>query len=57
MKQLISLDIEDATIMINAAVKKSKEINVLETICVVDNAVFSSSNSLGSLLDFFLGGL
>ena len=40
MKQLISLDIEDATIMINAAVKKSKEINVLETICVVDNAGF-----------------
>ena len=40
MKQLISLDIEDATIMINAAVKISKEINVLETICVVDNAGF-----------------
>ena len=40
MKQFISLDIEDATIMINAAVKKSKEINVLETICVVDNAGF-----------------
>ena len=40
MKQLMSLDVEDATIMINAAVKKSKEINVLETICVVDNAGF-----------------
>ena len=40
MKQLITLDIEDATIMINAAVKRSKEINVLETICVVDNAGF-----------------
>jgi len=40
MKQFISLDLEDATIMINAAVKRSKEINVLETICVVDNAGF-----------------
>jgi|TARA_B100000795_G_scaffold70830_1_gene49775 uncharacterized protein GlcG (DUF336 family) len=38
MKNLISIDLIDAKIMIEAAKKKATEINVLETICIVDNA-------------------
>ena len=40
MKQFTTLDLNDASIMIKAAIKKSLEINVFETICVVDNAGF-----------------
>lgn len=38
MKNFITLDLNDAKIMIDAAKKKSYEINVFETICVVDNS-------------------
>ena len=38
MKNYLTLDIDDAKIMIEAAKGKSKEIGVFETICVVDNA-------------------
>lgn len=38
MKQFITLDLNDAKIMIDAAKKKAKEINVFETICVTDNS-------------------
>lgn len=38
MKQFLRLDLEDARLMIEAAKKKSEEIGVLETICVVDDA-------------------
>ena len=38
MKQFLTLDLNDAKIMIEAAKKKSKEIKVFETICVVDNS-------------------
>jgi len=38
MKQFITLDLNDAKIMIEAAKKKAKEINVFETICVTDNS-------------------
>ena len=38
MKQYITLDLNDAKIMIEAAKKKAKEINVFETICVTDNS-------------------
>jgi len=38
MKQFLRLDLEDARMMIEAAKKKSEEIGVLETICVVDDA-------------------
>ena len=38
MKQFLTLDLNDAKIMVEAAKKKSTEIKVLETICVVDNA-------------------
>ena len=38
MKQFLTLDLNDAKIMVEAAKKKSTEINVFETICVVDNS-------------------
>ena len=38
MKTFLTLDLSDAKVMLEAAVIKSKEINVLETICVVDNS-------------------
>ena len=38
MKQFFTLDLNDAKIMIEAAKKKAKEINVFETICVTDNS-------------------
>ena len=38
MKQFITLDLNDAKIMIEAAKKKAKEINVFETICVTDSS-------------------
>ena len=38
MKQFITLDLNDAKIMIEAAKKKAEEINVFETICVTDNS-------------------
>ena len=38
MKQFITLDLNDAKIMIEAAKKRAKEINVFETICVTDNS-------------------
>ena len=38
MKQFITLDLNDAKIMIEAAKKKAKEISVFETICVTDNS-------------------
>lgn len=37
MKQVIRLELEEAKVMIEAAKKKSEEINVLETICIVDD--------------------
>ena len=38
MKQFLTLDLNDAKIMVEAAKKKSSEIKVSETICVVDNS-------------------
>ena len=38
MKQFITLDLNDAKIMIEAAKKKAEQINVFETICVTDNS-------------------
>ena len=38
MKDFLTLDLNDAKIMIDAAKNKSREIGVLETICVVDVA-------------------
>ena len=38
MKQFLTLDLNDAKIMVEAAKKKSTEIKVFETICVVDNS-------------------
>ena len=38
MKQFITLDLNDAKIMIEAAKKKAEEINVFETICITDNS-------------------
>ena len=46
MKNFITLDLNDAKIMIDAAKKKSYEINVFETICVVDNSGIPLANSL-----------
>jgi len=40
LKEILTIDTNDASILIEAAIKKSKEIKVLETICVVDNAGF-----------------
>ncbi|RBW70978.1 GlcG/HbpS family heme-binding protein [Bacillus taeanensis] len=37
MKQVLKLELEEAKVMIEAAKKKSEEINVLETICIVDD--------------------
>lgn len=37
MKQVLRLELEEAKIMIEAAKKKSEEINVLETICITDD--------------------
>jgi uncharacterized protein GlcG (DUF336 family) len=37
MKQVFRLELREARAMIDAAITKSKEINVLETICVVDD--------------------
>jgi uncharacterized protein GlcG (DUF336 family) len=37
MKQALKIELEEAKVMIEAAKKKSKEIDVLETICVVDD--------------------
>ncbi|WP_141432645.1 heme-binding protein [Bacillus sp. 03113] len=37
MKKVMRLEIEEAKIMIESAVNKSKEINVLETIAIVDD--------------------
>ena len=37
MKQVIRLEIEEARAMIAAAIAKSKEIGVLETICITDD--------------------
>lgn len=40
MKNILRLELEEARAMVQAAVAKSKEINVLETICVVDEGGF-----------------
>jgi uncharacterized protein GlcG (DUF336 family) len=37
MKQVFRLELREARAMIDAAIAKSKEINVLETICIVDD--------------------
>ncbi|KEF37015.1 uncharacterized protein, possibly involved in utilization of glycolate and propanediol [Schinkia azotoformans MEV2011] len=37
MKQTLKLELEEAKIMIEAAKKKSEEINVLETIAITDD--------------------
>lgn len=37
MKQVIRLELEEAKLMVEAAKKRSEEIGVLETICVVDD--------------------
>ncbi|MGM0876928.1 MAG: GlcG/HbpS family heme-binding protein [Bacillota bacterium] len=37
MKQVLKIELEEAKLMIEAAIKKSKEIDVLETIAVVDD--------------------
>ena len=37
MKQVFKLELREARAMIDAAIAKSKEINVLETICIVDD--------------------
>ncbi len=36
MKQLVQLELAEARLMVDAAVKRSREIGVLETICVTD---------------------
>jgi uncharacterized protein GlcG (DUF336 family) len=40
MKTFMKLDLEDARVMIEAARRKSEEIGVLETICIVDDGGF-----------------
>ncbi|MER1940013.1 heme-binding protein [Castellaniella sp. FW104-16D08] len=40
MKNTIQLEQEEARLMVNAAIAKSKEIGVLETVCVVDAGGF-----------------
>ena len=40
MKNIVRLELEEARLMVNAAVAKSKEIGVLESICVVDEGGF-----------------
>jgi uncharacterized protein GlcG (DUF336 family) len=37
MKQVYRLELEEARVMIDAAIAKSKEIGVLESVCVVDD--------------------
>lgn len=37
MKQVFRLELEDAKLMLDAAKRKSEEIGVLETICIVDD--------------------
>ncbi|WP_444678473.1 hypothetical protein [Halomonas sp. E19] len=37
MKQVFRLELEEAKLMVEAAKKRSEEIGVLETICVVDD--------------------
>jgi len=36
MKNLVRLEIEEARAMVHAAIRKSQEIGVLETVCIVD---------------------
>lgn len=36
MKKIVRLELDEARLMVNAAVDKSKEIGVLESVCVVD---------------------
>ncbi|HEU0196236.1 MAG TPA: heme-binding protein [Nevskiaceae bacterium] len=40
MKQMMQLEREEALVMVDAAVKRSEELGVLETICVVDTGGF-----------------
>lgn len=40
MKNVLRLEVEEARLMVDAAVAKSKEINVLEAVCVVDAGGF-----------------
>lgn len=40
MKKIVRLEVEEARLMVNAAVAKSKEIGVKETVCVVDEGGF-----------------
>lgn len=40
MKTIVRLEVEEARLMVNAAVAKSKEIGVKETVCVVDEGGF-----------------
>ena len=37
MKQVYRLELEEARVMVRAAIAKSEEIGVLETICIVDD--------------------
>jgi uncharacterized protein GlcG (DUF336 family) len=41
MKQILRLELEEAKVMIEAARKKSEEIGVLETICIVDEGGYT----------------
>ena len=40
MKSVLRIELEEARLMIAAAIKKSEEIGVLETICIVDDGGF-----------------
>lgn len=40
MKKIVRLELEEARLMVNAAVEKSREIGVTETVCVVDEGGF-----------------
>jgi uncharacterized protein GlcG (DUF336 family) len=40
MKSVLRLELEEARLMVAAAIKKSEEIGVLETICIVDDGGF-----------------
>lgn len=40
MKKTMQLELEEARLMVNAAIARSKEIGVLETVCVVDAGGF-----------------
>ena len=37
MKKVLKLELEEARLMIQAAIKKSVEIGVLQSICIVDD--------------------